>query len=110
MMRNLTLGIVAKALGIDSMTLAQHIQHGVIPGASCYQINKNSPSKRYSYVFYPEKIREFYGDDVYNEIMYGSTVIFLSKKFFEKKEEQKNADLLEGNNSACLEGQDNQGL
>ena len=107
-MRNLTLGIVAKALGIDSMTLAQHIQHGVIPGAACYQINKNSPSKRYSYVFYPEKIREFYGDDVYNEIMLSKKLIRFQE--FRKKEEQKNADLLEGNNSACLEGQDNQGL
>ena len=95
-MKNLTLGVVAKALGIDSMTLAKHIRNNVIPGAACYLVNKNSLSRRYSYVFYPEKLREFYGEDFYKEIM--------------KKKENKNADLLEGNNPARVEGQDNQGL
>lgn len=62
---NPTLRDVARVLGKSEWVFALEIQNGLYPYAAAYSIKGRSKK---NYIFNPVKFREFYGDEVYNEV------------------------------------------
>lgn len=52
---------VARAQGVSTITLREALKQGVIPYGAAF---KAEGSGRYTYMFFPEKVREYLGLDL----------------------------------------------